>query len=78
LNVGQGTDFSLPYLARLPYAAVPRYHEPDARLAWQVRPDFDIAPAGRNLLHVRHAEPGAAGNRQLLERTPFASAAPRF
>lgn len=71
-------DFSLRYVARLPQAAVPSYHELDARLAWQVRPDLELALAGRNLLHAHHAEYGVVGNRQLLERTVFASASLRF
>ncbi|GAA0434180.1 TonB-dependent receptor plug domain-containing protein [Massilia aurea] len=71
-------DFSLRYVARLPQLAVPSYHELDARIAWQVRPDLELALAGRNLLHARHAEFVAAGSRQLLERTVFASATLRF
>jgi len=71
-------DFSLRYVARLPQAAVPSYHELDARLAWQIRPDLELALAGRNLLHASHAEYGVAGSRQLLERTVFASASLRF
>jgi iron complex outermembrane receptor protein len=71
-------DFSLRYVARLPQLAVPSYHELDARIAWQVRPDVELALAGRNLLHARHAEFVAAGSRQLLERTVFASATLRF
>ena len=71
-------DFSLRYVARLPQLAVPSYHELDARLAWQVRPDLELALAGRNMLHTRHAEFGAAGSRQLIERTVFASATLRF
>lgn len=71
-------DLALRYVSRLPQAALPSYHELDARLAWQVRPDLEIALVGRNLLHPRHAEFGAAGSRQLIERTVFASAALRF
>ncbi len=71
-------DLALRYIADMPQAALPSYHELDARLAWQVRPDLEIALVGRNLLHRRHAEYGAAGSRQLVERTVFASAALRF
>ncbi|WP_137171778.1 TonB-dependent siderophore receptor [Massilia sp. HP4] len=71
-------DLALRYVAGLPQAALPSYHELDARLAWQVRPDLEIALVGRNLLHPRHAEFGAAGSRQLIERTVFASAVLRF
>jgi len=78
LAAGWHADFSLRYVARLPQSAVPSYHELDARLAWQVRPDLEFALAGRNLLHASHAEYGAPGSRQLLERTVFASASLRF
>lgn len=71
-------DLALRYVASMPLAALPSYHELDARLAWQVRPDLEIALVGRNLLHRRHAEYGAAGSRQLVERSVFASAALRF
>jgi len=71
-------DLALRYVADMPQAALPSYHELDARLAWQVRPDLEIALVGRNLLHRRHAEYGAAGSRQLIERTVFASVALRF
>lgn len=71
-------DLALRYVAGLPQAALPSYHELDARLAWQLRPDLEIALVGRNLLHPRHAEFGAVGSRQLVERTLFASAALRF
>lgn len=71
-------DLALRYVDGMPQAALPSYHELDARLAWQVRPDLEIALVGRNLLHRRHAEFGAAGSRQLIERSVFASAALRF
>jgi len=71
-------DLALRYVASMPLAALPSYHELDARLAWQVRADLEIALVGRNLLHRRHAEYGAAGSRQLVERSVFASAALRF
>lgn len=71
-------DLALRYVSRLPQDAVPRYHELDARLAWQVRSDLELALAGRNLLHARHAEYGPAASRQLLERTVSASASLRF
>jgi len=71
-------DVALRYVARLPLAAVPSYHELDARLAWQVRPDLELALQGRNLLHARHAEFGAVGVRQWIERSVLASATLRF
>ncbi len=78
LNSRLRADLALRYVADMPQAALPSYHELDARLAWQVRPDLEIALVGRNLLHRRHAEFGAAGSRQRIERTVFASAALRF
>ena len=75
---GLRADLMLRRVARLPQPAVPGYHELDARLAWQARPDVELALAGRNLLHARHPEFGAAGMRQLAERGVFASALLRF
>ncbi|MFC0254056.1 TonB-dependent receptor plug domain-containing protein [Massilia consociata] len=75
---GLNADLLLRRVARLPQPAVPGYHELDARIAWQVRPDVELALTGRNLLHARHPEFGAADVRQLAERSVFASAALRF
>jgi iron complex outermembrane receptor protein len=71
-------DLSLRYVGSLPDPAVPAYHELDARLAWQARPDLELALAGRNLLHRAHVEFGRPGMRQLLERTVVLSAALSF
>jgi iron complex outermembrane receptor protein len=71
-------DLSLRYVGSLPDPAVPAYHELDARLAWQARPDLELALAGRNLLHRAHVEFGQPGMRQLLERTVMLSAALGF
>ncbi|VXB11243.1 Outer membrane receptor [Massilia sp. 9I] len=75
---GLSGDLMLRRVARLPQPAVPGYHELDARLAWQARPGVELALTGRNLLHARHPEFGAAGMRQLAERSVFASASLRF
>ncbi|MCC2972524.1 TonB-dependent siderophore receptor [Massilia sp. IC2-476] len=75
---GVTADLLLRRVARLPQPALPGYHELDARIAWQARPGVELALAGRNLLHARHPEFGAAGMRQLAERSVFASASLRF
>jgi len=78
LAPGLGADLMLRRVARLPQPAVPGYHELDVRIAWQVRPGIELALTGRNLLHARHPEFGAADMRLLAERAVFASAALRF
>jgi len=78
LAPGLGADLMLRRVARLPYPAVPGYHELDVRIAWQLRPGIELALTGRNLLHARHPEFGAADMRLLAERAVFASAALRF
>jgi iron complex outermembrane receptor protein len=78
LAPGWQADLSLRFVGSLPQPAVPAYHELDARLAWQARPDLELAMAGRNLLHPSHAEFGAAGMRQKFERTVILSATLRF
>uniref|UniRef100_UPI0025831DF8 TonB-dependent receptor plug domain-containing protein n=1 Tax=uncultured Massilia sp. TaxID=169973 RepID=UPI0025831DF8 len=78
IRPGLSADLMLRRVARLPQSAVPGYHELDSRLAWQARPDLELALVGRNLLHARHPEFGAAGLRQLAERGVFASASLRF
>ncbi|SFD09840.1 TonB-dependent receptor plug domain-containing protein [Massilia yuzhufengensis] len=78
LGPGLVADLLLRRVAHLPQPAVPGYHELDARIAWQARPGVELALAGRNLLHARHPEFGAAGLRQLAERSVFASASLRF
>jgi iron complex outermembrane receptor protein len=71
-------DLALRYVGALPDPAVPAYHELDARLGWQARPDLELALAGRNLLHRGHVEFGEPGMRQVLERTVMLSAALTF
>lgn len=78
LGARLSADLLLRGVARLPQPAVPGYHELDVRLAWQAGPAVELALVGRNLLHARHPEFGAAGLRQLAERHVFASATLRF
>ena len=61
-------DFGLRYMGSLPQPAVPAYYELDARLAWQLRRNVELALAGQNLLHRSHAEFGSPGTRQVFER----------
>ncbi|MCA1856325.1 TonB-dependent receptor [Massilia oculi] len=78
LAAGLAADLMLRRVARLPQPALPGYHELDARIAWQARPGLELAVSGRNLLHARHPEFGAADVRQLAERSVFASVTLRF
>jgi iron complex outermembrane receptor protein len=78
LAAGWQADLALRFVGSLPQPAVPAYHELDARLAWQARPDLELALAGRNLLHPSHAEFGETGMRQKFERTLMLSASLRF
>ncbi|HTL67305.1 MAG TPA: TonB-dependent receptor [Lacunisphaera sp.] len=48
---------------------VPAYTELDARLGWQVRPGFELALVGRNLLHKSHPEIGGALVRREIPRS---------
>jgi hypothetical protein len=40
---------------------VPSYFELDARLAWRVTKNIEVAVAGQNLLHDHHPEYGFPG-----------------
>lgn len=44
------------YVGALPQPAVDGYSELDARAAWRMRPGWDLALIGTNLLHPRHVE----------------------
>jgi len=71
-------DFALRHVGKLTRPAVPGYHELDARIAWQARPNLELALVGRNLLHKRHAEFGEPGLRQTFERNLGFSAILQF
>lgn len=71
-------DFSLRHVGKLTRPAVPGYHELDARVAWQARPNLELALIGRNLLHDQHAEFGEPGVRQTFERSVSVSAILQF
>ena len=75
---GVQLDLSLRHTSGLTQPAVPGYHELDARIAWQARPNLEIALVGRNLLHDEHAEFGEPGVRQTFERSLTMSAILQF
>ncbi len=49
-------DASLRYVNALPDPTAPGYYELDARLAWRVSPQLELAAIGEDLLHARHIE----------------------
>lgn len=61
-------DWTLRYTGSLPQPYVPSYHELDVNWVWRVRPHIELALAGHNLLHARHAEYGALPGRSMIER----------
>jgi iron complex outermembrane receptor protein len=71
-------DLALRHVGSLPQPQVPAYSELDARLAWQARPELELALSGRNLLHSEHAEFGPPGARQVFGRAVLLSAKVRF
>lgn len=71
-------DLFLRHVGSLPRPFVPAYSELNARLAWQVRANLELAVIGRNLLHREHAEFGPAAIRQVFARSVLFSASARF
>jgi iron complex outermembrane receptor protein len=51
-------DTELRYVDSLPYFQINSYFELDARLAWQINKNWEVALVGQNLLHDQHAEFG--------------------
>ena len=49
-------DLSYRYITALSALGIPAYPTVDARLAWQVRPNLELALAGQNLLQTHHIE----------------------
>jgi iron complex outermembrane recepter protein len=55
----------------LPNPQVRAYTELDVRVAWLLNDRLELAVAGRNLLHERHPEYGAAATRSEIERSVY-------
>jgi iron complex outermembrane receptor protein len=51
-----GLDLWLREVGALKSPAIPRYHEADARIAWQATDKLELSIDGQNLLHARHLE----------------------
>jgi iron complex outermembrane receptor protein len=49
-------DTALRYVDNLPYFQIASYIELDARLAWRINKNWELAIVGQNLLHDHHAE----------------------
>jgi iron complex outermembrane receptor protein len=64
-------DAGFRHVSRIRDQSVPAYQELDGRLAWQFSSTLDFSIAGRNLLHRRHAEFGAAATRREVERSVY-------
>ncbi len=58
MDLGQNLQLNLlgRYVDRLPGSQIDSYTTLDARLAWQPRPQWEIAVVGQNLLEERHGE----------------------
>lgn len=56
-------DLIVRHVSALPDPEVPAYTAVDARIAWRLTRELELALLGQNLLDRRHAEWGTAGNR---------------
>ncbi|NHZ87536.1 TonB-dependent receptor [Massilia sp. CCM 8733] len=71
-------ELALRRVGQLPQPMVPAYYELDVRMAWQPRPDLELALAGRNLLHAAHAEFGPPATRRMIGRAVSLQLSARF
>lgn len=62
-------DVGLRAVAELPAPPVPRYAALDARLAWTLRPGFEVSVSGHNLLDDSHPEFGSPPGRSEVRRS---------
>lgn len=69
---------AVPTFATNALGRLPAYSELDARLAWRMREDLELALIGHNLLDRRHPEAGAAATRRELERSVSGKVTWRF
>jgi len=65
-------DIGVRHIGRIDRLDVPSYEEIDVRLGWQATPRLELSIVGQNLLNARHAEFGAPGARQEIERGVYA------
>ncbi len=61
-------DVGIRYVAALPNPSVPAYTAVDARLAWRLRREFELAVVGQNLFDPGHPEFGNAAARSEMAR----------
>jgi iron complex outermembrane receptor protein len=64
-------DAFLRHVGPLPNPAVDGYTELNLRLGWHVRPSWELAVVGDNLLHARHLEFAGGTPREPYERNAF-------
>jgi hypothetical protein len=67
LRRGWSADVQLRYVDPLPAIRVPAYTTADARVAWRLRDDLEVALVGRDLFPARHLEfdGGSIGNTEV-------------
>jgi iron complex outermembrane receptor protein len=51
-------DLNLRWVGAVPAYAVAAYFEADVRFAWEIKPGFELAVTGQNLIHAQHNEFG--------------------
>ncbi len=61
-------DVGIRYVSALPNPSVPAYTAVDARLAWRLRREFELAVVGQNLFDPGHPEFGNAAARSEMAR----------
>lgn len=80
VDAGARTEFDafFRYVGALPNPPVDGYAELDARVAYRIRPGWDLALIGTNLLHRSHLEFRGSAPPQLFERAATLQATWRF
>ena len=72
-------DLSWRYVSRLSYlTTVPGYQEADARIAWRLDENVELAVLGSNLLHRTHVEFDEHGLPAMIPRAAYFQARIRF
>ena len=76
LNIGRRgeLDLMLRHVGALPSPVVEAYTAVDARLAWNVTPQFEVSVLGQNLFDRRHVEFNAVSAASQIERRLFIKA----